>query len=43
MLEPQVAAHASEMFDVLSDPAIYEFENEPPPSEAWLVERYARP
>jgi len=28
------------MFGVLSDPAIYEFENEPPPSQAWLVERY---
>ncbi|HEX7328039.1 MAG TPA: GNAT family N-acetyltransferase [Casimicrobiaceae bacterium] len=41
-LEPQVAAHAHEMFAVLSDPAIYEFENEPPRSEAWLVERYAR-
>jgi len=41
-LEPLVAAHAREMFSVLSDPAIYEFENEPPPSEAWLAERYAR-
>lgn len=30
------------MFRVLSDPAIYEFENEPPSSEAWLAERYAR-
>lgn len=28
------------MFGVLSDPAIYEFENEPPPSEEWLVRRY---
>jgi ribosomal-protein-alanine N-acetyltransferase len=36
-----VVAHAHEMFGVLSDVAIYEFENEPPPSEAWLVERYA--
>lgn len=41
-LEPQVAAHASEMFRVLADPAIYEFENEPPASEAWLTERYRR-
>ena len=41
-LEPQVAAHAHEMFAVLSDPAIYEFENTPPVSEAWLAERYAR-
>lgn len=41
MLEPQVAAHAHEMFELLSDPAIYEFENEPPPSEAWLRHRYS--
>jgi ribosomal-protein-alanine N-acetyltransferase len=41
-LEPQVAAHASEMFLVLADPATYEFENEPPASEAWLAERYRR-
>lgn len=40
-LEPQTVSHAREMFGVLSDPAIYEFENEPPASEAWLVERYA--
>ena len=41
-LEPQLAAHATEMFIVLSDPAIYEFENEPPSSLAWLTERYLR-
>ena len=41
-LEPQVAAHASEMFAVLSDPAIYEFENAPPPSLEWLRARYAK-
>ncbi|HEY9066272.1 MAG TPA: GNAT family N-acetyltransferase, partial [Burkholderiaceae bacterium] len=41
-LEPQVAAHAEEMFAVLSDPAIYEYENEPPPSVEWLRERFAR-
>ncbi len=41
-LEPLVAAHAHEMFSVLSDPAIYEFENEPPVSEAWLTGRYER-
>jgi ribosomal-protein-alanine N-acetyltransferase len=41
-LEPQVAAHAPEMFKVLSDPAIYEFENAPPSSEAWLAERFAK-
>jgi RimJ/RimL family protein N-acetyltransferase len=30
------------MFVVLGDPAIYEFENEPPPSEAWLAQRFAK-
>lgn len=39
-LEPQVAAHADEMFGVLSDPAIYEFENEPPASLAGLRRRF---
>jgi RimJ/RimL family protein N-acetyltransferase len=42
VLEPQVAAHAREMFNVLSDPAIYEFENEPPATEEWLTKRYER-
>src|SRR5688572_5973311 len=28
------------MFRVLSDPAIYEFENAPPVSEEWLTRRY---
>ncbi len=41
-LEPQVAAHAEAMFGVLSDPAIYTYENEPPPSLAWLRDRFAR-
>lgn len=41
-LEPQVAAHATEMFVVLGDPAIYEFENAPPPSLEWLCTRFAR-
>lgn len=40
VLEPQVAAHADEMFIVLSDPAIYEFENAPPVSVEALRERY---
>jgi [ribosomal protein S5]-alanine N-acetyltransferase len=39
-LEPLVVAHAHEMYRVLSDPAIYEFENEPPSSEAALAGRY---
>lgn len=30
------------MFSVLSDPAIYEFENKPPTSEKWLAHRYER-
>jgi ribosomal-protein-alanine N-acetyltransferase len=41
-LEPQVAEHAEEMFRVLGDPAIYEHENEPPPSVEWLRERFTR-
>jgi ribosomal-protein-alanine N-acetyltransferase len=40
-LEPQLAAHADEMFVVLSDPAIYEHESEPPQSLAGLRERFA--
>jgi [ribosomal protein S5]-alanine N-acetyltransferase len=42
VLEPQTAAHAAEMFNVLSDPAIYEFENSPPESQTWLARRYAK-
>jgi RimJ/RimL family protein N-acetyltransferase len=41
-LEPQTAGHADLMFQVLSDPAIYEYENEPPQSLEWLRERFAR-
>lgn len=41
-LEPLAAAHAHEMFEVLGDPMIYEFENEPPTSETWLQQRYSR-
>lgn len=41
-LEPLRASHAAEMFRVLSDPAIYRYENQPPPSELWLRDRYAR-
>src|SRR5258706_7258042 len=41
-LLPQVAAHADEMFVVLSDPMIYQYENEPPPSIEWLRDRFAR-
>jgi len=41
-LEPQIAAHAEEMFAVLSDPAIYEYENQPPPSLEWLRTRFIK-
>ena len=41
-LEPQVAAHAAEMFIVLSDPSIYEHENEPPASAEELRERFGK-
>lgn len=41
-LEPQMAAHAEEMFIVLRDPAIYEYENEPPPSLEWLRARFTK-
>jgi RimJ/RimL family protein N-acetyltransferase len=41
-LEPQVAAHAEAMFAVLSDSAIYEYENAPPASVDALRERYRK-
>ena len=41
-LEPQHQSHATEMFVVLSDPAIYAFENDPPPSVEFLQMRFAR-
>jgi ribosomal-protein-alanine N-acetyltransferase len=41
-LEPQTAAHAPAMFDVLADPALYVYENAPPPSPAWLMQRFRR-
>jgi len=40
-LEPQAAEHAQAMFVVLSDPAIYRFENTPPASLEWLRQRFA--
>lgn len=42
ILEPQVAAHATAMFKVLSDPAIYEFEGIPPSSVEELAADYRR-
>jgi RimJ/RimL family protein N-acetyltransferase len=41
-LEPQTVAHAEQMFVTLSDPAIYDYENKPPPSVEWLRERFAK-
>ena len=41
-LEPLCASHAQEMFAVLLDSAIYEFENEPPTSVESLKARYTR-
>ena len=41
-LEPQFAAHAPAMFDLLSDPAIYEYENHPPTSVDALRKRFRR-
>jgi len=41
-LEPQVVAHAEELFAALSDPAIYEYENQPPRSADWLRQRLAK-
>ncbi|MES2718553.1 MAG: GNAT family N-acetyltransferase [Pseudomonadota bacterium] len=39
-LEPLLASHAEAMFQVLADPAIYEFENAPPASVQALRQRY---
>ena len=41
-LEPQTAAHADEMYGVLCDPALYEYENEPPESRECLRTRFER-
>ncbi|MBX3097264.1 MAG: GNAT family N-acetyltransferase [Fimbriimonadaceae bacterium] len=41
-LIPQTEHHAVEMFRVLSDPRIYEFENQPPESEEHLRQRFQR-
>ena len=41
-LEPQVAAHAEELFEVRCDSAIYEYKNQPPQSLEWLRERFTK-
>jgi len=42
LLEPQLPAHAPAMFPLLCDPALYQFENAAPSSEAWLAQRFER-
>ena len=43
VLEPQVAAHAPEMFELLSDPVLSEYlDSPPPPNVGWLTERFAK-
>ena len=42
ILEPQMSAHAQAMFQVLSDPLIYEYENAPPASLEWLQTRFSK-
>ena len=41
-LEPQTREHAAEMFEVLSDLAIYTYENAPPASLDWLRTRFEK-
>ena len=41
-LDPQTTGHAAEMFEVLSDPAIYTYENAPPKSLEWLRTRFEK-
>src|SRR3569832_2455 len=41
-LEQQMASQAEAMFDVLSDPAFYEYENVPPTSAEALRARFTR-
>ena len=41
-LEPQCEHHAEAMFEVLCDPAIYEFEGQPPPSVEALRRGYRK-
>lgn len=42
VLEPLQVSHAPAMFEVLSDPALYEFEGAPPPSLQALADGYQR-
>ncbi len=42
LLIPQTVEHAGAMFKVLSDPALYDYENEAPESLAYLQERFRK-
>ncbi len=43
MLEPQVAAHAAELYPLLVDPEMSRYlDTEPPSDPAWLAERFAK-
>ena len=42
ILEPQLEAHARDMYEVLCDPAVYEFEGAPPPSVEALAAGFRR-
>ena len=42
LLQPQLPSHAPAMFPLLCDPALYQFENAAPSSEAWLAQRFER-
>jgi RimJ/RimL family protein N-acetyltransferase len=42
VLEPQIAAHAPQMFTLLQDPSLYRYENEAPSSVEWLEARFRR-
>jgi [ribosomal protein S5]-alanine N-acetyltransferase len=43
ILEPQLAAHAAEMFPLLADPEIARYLDSDPPSDlAWLTTRFAK-
>ena len=43
VLEPQTAAHAPGMFELLSDPVLAKYlDSAPPPDMGWLTDRFAR-
>ena len=43
VLEPQLAAHAAEMFPLLADPEMSRYlDSDPPPDLAWLTTRFTK-